>query len=150
MGSISGNIYYTITIMNLIDLMISYFSSHLARRFSVHAFLNIIYLLIAISYGLYTFVPTTFRFMIVVQSKMLTDLTWIFLNTLSVMVSPPKYIPLIIATRSIYNIILSVMLPYIKYFMEVIRLNLFIFSALYQTFAWVCMRSIHEMDITKD
>jgi hypothetical protein len=150
LGSINGNIYYIITIINLIELTISYCGSHLARHFSVHALLNIIYLLIAITYALYTFVPTVFRFLIVIEGKLLTDITWIFLNNLTVLVSPPKYIPLIIATRSIYNIVVSAMLPYIKYFMEVVRLNLFIFAAIYETIAWVCVRSIHEMDTSKD
>jgi hypothetical protein len=99
--------------------------------------------MMAVSYGLYTFVPTVFRFLIVVEGKLLTDVTWILLNTFTVIVSPRKYLPLIMATRGIYNIMLSVLMPYIKYFMEVLRLNVFIFSAIYETISWFAVRAIH-------
>jgi hypothetical protein len=107
-------------------------------------------LLLAVSYGLYSFVPTILRFFIVIEGKLLTDFTWILLSALAVTISPKKYLPLIMATRSICNITLAAVMPYIKYFMELLRLNLFIFAALYEAVAWFSMRAIREMDISKD
>ena len=54
------------------------------------------------------------------------------LNTYTVTISPKKYIPLIMATRGVYNISVCILMPYIKYFMEMIRLNIFVFSGAYE------------------
>jgi hypothetical protein len=150
LGDIGGNIYYNITIINILEVIITLCGSYIIHFFSIRNLLNIIYLMMAVAYGLYTFVPTIFRFLIVIEGKLLTDVTWILLNTFTVIVSPTKYLPLIMATRGIYNIMLSVFMPYIKYFMEVLRLNIFIFSALYETISWFAIKSIREMDVSKD
>jgi hypothetical protein len=143
LGSISGNIYFNLTVINIMEVIVTLCGSYIIHFFSIKSLLNIIYLMMAVSYGLYTFVPTVFRFLIVVEGKLLTDVTWILLNTFTVIVSPRKYLPLIMATRGIYNIMLSVLMPYIKYFMEVLRLNVFIFSAIYETISWFAVRAIH-------
>jgi hypothetical protein len=150
LGGISGNIYLNLTVINFIEVVIAMFGSYLINFFSIKRLLDIIFMLLAVSYGLYTLVPTLFRFLIVIEGKVLTDFTWILLNTFTVIVSPKKYLPLIMATRAIYNITLSVAMPYIKYFMEAMRLNVFIFSALYEAISWLSVRSIQEMDVLKD
>lgn len=84
----------------------------------------------------------------VISGKLLCDITWIMLYTLIVMIVPSKLMPLIMFTRAFYNLSVSLVLPYIKYFMELLRLNIFIFSAVYEFGSFMALRSIEMKDLS--
>lgn len=106
------------------------------------AALKFIYLVVGITYGLYSLLPSFLQFYVVIQGKLLTDITWVMLSSLIIVIAPAKFIPLIISSRAILNITVGLIIPYVKYFMELIRLSLFVFSSLYELTAYLSLTKI--------
>lgn len=150
LGSIRGNIYVNLTFVNFAEIVLCFTGGYIIHAFDVKEAIKFVYLTMAVSYSIYNFMPSIIRYLIVLEGKLLTDITWIMLNTYVVSISPKKYIPLIVATRGVTNNAVCAIMPYIKYFMEMIRLNIFIFSGVYEFVAYFSIRSVKEKDVTVD
>lgn len=148
-NGISGNLYINLTITGTIEMLLSLTGGYILHTFSITSALKFIYLSLGISYGLYTILPSFLQFFVVIQGKLLTDITWVMLSNLTIMIAPPRFMPLIMTSRGILNIGVGMVMPYVKYFMELIRLSLFIFSSLYELTAYFCLRSIQTRDVSK-
>lgn len=150
LGTLSGNIYFNMVVMNLIEIFLSIIGGFVIQVFSVQKSLKVIFLTMAISYSVYNLVPEMLQNLIIIEGKLLTDATWIVLNTYSIMIVPPKYIPLLMSSKGIYNITVCIFMPYIKYCMESIRLNIFVFSGAYEFISYISIRAIRDLDLSKD
>jgi hypothetical protein len=108
----------------------------------VRTALKKIFLLLGISYLVYTFMPATLKFAIVVEGKLLTDMTWVLMGSYLFIISPQRFLPLIFSTRAIYNLIISTTMPYIKYFLELAGVSIFVFSGVYEMMSWMALTAI--------
>lgn len=131
LGTIHGSIYVNLTTIFAMEIVVSFAGGYVAKRFSVHSTLKVIYIVLFTSFGIYTFLPAFWQSFVVIQGKVLTDVSWILLSSLGIMIVPARFIPLVMSSRAIINLTLVMIMPYIKYFMELVRLNIFIFSAVY-------------------
>lgn len=148
LGGLNGNIYFNLTVICIIELTLSLIGGYIAHSISVMKSLSAIYLLMTISYALYSVLPEVLRSFVVLQGKLLTDVTWVMLASLTVTITPPRFIPMIVSARAIYILGVSLLMPYTKYFMELIRLSIFVFSAVYEAVAYICLRAIRERDLS--
>jgi hypothetical protein len=57
LGSITGNIYYNLTFINLAEICLSFLGGYLIHAFSVRESIKVIFLCLAITYSAYSFVP---------------------------------------------------------------------------------------------
>lgn len=102
-----------------------------------------------LSYLSYTFLPIWLRFIVIVEGKLLTDITWVLLGSYVYTISPDRFLPLMFSTRAVYNIFVASMMPYIKYYAELAGMSIFMFSGMYEVGAWMALRGIREMDLNQ-
>ena len=148
LGGLSGNIYFNITIVCVAEATLSCIGGYLVGTLSIKKTLGVIYALITISHALYSVHSDLLRSLIVIEGKILTDVSWVLLASFTIVITPPRFIPLIMSTRAIYVLVVCMVMPYTKYLMELLRLTIFVFSALYEAGSLICLQSIHEQDIS--
>lgn len=148
LGTLNGNIYFNLTFICVMEVILTTVGGYLASCFSVKKGLGAIYLFMAIGYAFSCVQPEYLRSIVIILGKILTDVSWVMLSSLTITVTPIRFIPLIMSTRAICNLCVSMLMPYIKYFMELMRLSIFVFAAVYQTVAYICLRYIRERDLS--
>ena len=102
----------------------------LYQLFSVRGSLIFIFLFFGIGYLLHKISPPMIQFFLVVQGKMLVDMTWILMGILAYRVVPDKDNPLLVSTRCAFDISMSVVFCYGKYWLEAAGISIFVFSGL--------------------
>lgn len=147
-GTLTGNVYVNLTIISAIEFFLSLTGSYISHHLNVRSTLKNIYLTMGISYLLYSFLPSSLKFFVIVEGKLLTDITWVLLGSYLYTISPTRFLPLVYSTRAIFNIFVSSVMPYIKYYFELARISIFVFSGTYEMFSYLSLRSIKEIDLS--
>lgn len=143
-GSLSGNIHVTLTCINFMELALGLAGGYISALFSLRRSLICIFLFLGIGYLLYERCPPLIQFVIVVQGKMLTDMTWILLGVLAYSVVPDRFYPLVVSSRCVFNLAVSAVFSYGKYWLEAAGLSVFLFSGLYELGVVAAILAIKE------
>ena len=110
----------------------------ISERLDGKRFLKSLYIIIAVSYLLYTFLPVSLQFVIIIMSKVTTDFIWIIMGMYMIRVFPTHFISLITACKNSYSLIVSTTLPYIKFLTEKIGLSVFPIAGVYYIGGGIC------------
>lgn len=148
MGALSGNVYINLTVLCSLEITLSLIGGYLIHCLEVKTTLRSIFLLIAVSYCAYSLLPSLLQQFVVMEGKLLNDITWVMLGTFTIEIVPARFMPLVMSARAIYNIGVSIILPYVKYFLELARLTIFVFSGAYEVCALFALRTIQTKDLS--
>jgi hypothetical protein len=111
-----------------------YINNNLDTRKSM----RIICILITISYLLYTFLPSSIQFLIIIMGKTATDFIWVLMGTYLMRIFPSRFVTLVAASKNTFSMIVNTSLPYVKYGMESIGYSIFPISGAYYLLGTAC------------
>ena len=112
--------------------------------------------MIAAAFLTYSFFPSTFQSLIVIVGKVVTDSLWILQNLVMYEIVPKQFIPVVYASKGCFNLLISSVMPYMKYGMEMIGSTIFPLSGVYFVMVWYglkklkSVKEVEEMERAKE
>lgn len=131
LNSLSGNIYFNITLVNFLETIVVSLGSFIGHFFNVHKVLMIALSIMTIGYLAEPFLPTVLRYYVIMQGKLFTDTLWAMMNIFLYDIVPKRFIPIILTTKNLSCVLSMSLIPYVKYGMEAIGLTIFLFTGIY-------------------
>ena len=80
LNTLSGNIYFNLTVINFVELVICILGSYIGHFFNVKRALLFTFSMMAVGYLTYSFLPNFLQYYVVLQGKLFTDFLWTLLG----------------------------------------------------------------------